>query len=159
MATIVLKWADVGGNGNIITPDCAGCEVQNVYELDLAAAPLLGVALPANTIIDLGLIPANTTVTDVTLVGDDLDSGTALAYDIGVITGTPGDAVGSRTCGQEFFVASTLSQAGGVSRMSAKTGFRVAPVGYDRSIGLKITTAATGLATTGKLAVIVELKG
>lgn len=159
MATIALKWAEAGGNGNVAYPDCAGDLVQNVYELDFAAAPLKGVALPANDIIDCGIIPAFSTVTDVILVSDDLDSGTTLAFDVGVITGTPGDTTGVRTCGAEFFAASTLGQAGGVARMSLKGGFRVAPVGYDRSIGIKITTAATGLATTGKLAVVLEVKG
>lgn len=159
MATIALKWADAGGNGNVIGPDCAGDIVQNDYEADLAAAPLKGVALPINTIIDMGIIPAWSTVTDVTIVADDLDSGTTLAIDVGVITGTPGDIVGVRTCGSEFFAASTIAQAGGVARMTAKTGFRVDPVGYDRSIGVKIQAAATGLATSGKLGLIVELKG
>ena len=159
MATIALKWAEQGGNGNVAYPDCAGDLVQNVYELDMASAPLKGVALPIGTIIDVGIIPAFSTVTDVILFGDDLDSGTTLAFDVGTITGTPGDIVGSRTVGQEFFVASTLGQAGGVARMTVKTGFRVEPVGYDRSIGIKITAAATGLATSGKFAVVLEVKG
>ena len=159
MATIALKWADVGGNGNVISPDCAGDIVENVYTADLAKAPLLGVALPLNTIIDMGIIPAWTTVTDVTIVADDLDSGTTIALDVGVISGTPGDIVSVRTIGAEFHSASTIAQAGGVARMTLKTGFRVEPVGYDRSIGVKIQAAATGLATSGKIELHVSLKG
>ena len=159
MATIALKWADAGGNGNVIGPDCAGDIVQNVYTADVDVTPLKSVALPINTILDMGIIPAWSTVTDVTIVSDDMDSGATLALDVGLISGTPGDIVSVRTIGAEFFSASTIAQAGGVARMTLKTGFRVEPVGYDRSIGIKIQAAATGLATTGKIQLVVELKG
>ena len=112
-------------------------------------------------IIDMGLIPALSKVVDVIVETDDLDSnGTpTLAFDVGVITGTPGDAVGSRTCGSEFFAASQIARAGGVARMSQSSGFRVDRANVDQSIGIKITTAAATLPTTGKLAVILFVKG
>ena len=45
--------------------------------------------------------------------------------------------------------------------MTKSAGFRVAPVAYDRSIGLKVTAAASTQAstTTGKIRIIVEMKG
>lgn len=161
MAIYALKWSQAGGSGNVVYPDCAGDIVQNNYEIDLSQSPLKGVTLQVGDIIDLGLIPGTMTVTDVTLVSDDLDTGgsPALAFDVGVMSGTPGDTVTARTCGNEFFAASNVAQAGGVVRMSKAAGFRVAPVGYDTSIGLKITTAAATLATTGKLNVLLDVKG
>lgn len=160
MATIALKWAEQGGTGNVAYPDCAGDVVQNRYTADLSLAPLAGVALPANTIIDFGIIPAYSTVVDLMIVTDDLDTGVAaLAYDVGIISGTPGDTTSVRTVGTEFFTATTASQSQQVVRMSQVTGFRVDPVGYDRSIGIKITTAAGTLATTGKLSLLLSVKG
>lgn len=161
MAIYALKWSEAGGTGNVAYPDCAGDEVSNKYTIDLSQAPLKGVTLQVGDIIDLGIIPGTMTVTDVTLVSDDLDTNASptLAFDVGVMSGTPGDTVSARTCGQEFFAASNIAQAGGVSRMSKVTGFRVDPVDYDTSIGLKITTAAATLPTTGKLDVIVNIKG
>lgn len=161
MATYVLKWSDQSGTGGVAYPDCSGDVVENRYELDLAAAPLKGVTLAVNDIIDMGLIPALSKVVDVIVECDDLDSGGSptLAFDVGVITGTPGDAVSVRTCGNEFFAASNVAQAGGVARMSKSAGFRVDRANVDQSIGLKITTAAATLPTTGKLAVILFVKG
>lgn len=155
MAIYALKWSDDAGRGNIITPDCAGDLVINRYELDLASAPLKGVTLAQNDIIDLGIIPANTRVVDVWIDSDDLDSnGTpALTFDVGVMSGTPGDTATARTCGAEFFDEATVAQAGGVVRATLKTAFRVEPVASDKSIGLKITNAAATQATSGKLAV------
>lgn len=155
MAIYALKWSDDAGRGNVINPDCAGDLVVNRYELDLSSAPLKGVTLAVGDIIDLGPIPANTRVVDVVIDSDDLDSNASptITFDVGVMSGTVGDTVSARTCGQEFFDEATVAQAGGVVRMSAKTGFRVDPVQKDVSIGLKITTAAATQPTSGKLAV------
>lgn len=159
MAIYALKWSADAGRGNVIVPDCAGDIVRNRYELDLAGPVLKGVTLQVGDIIDLGPLPANYTVMDIFIDCDDLDSnGTpTLAFDVGIMSGTPGDTVTARTCGKEFFDASTVAQAGGVARTTLKTAFRVAPVGYDRSIGLKITAAAATQPTTGKLAVNVNI--
>lgn len=160
MAVYVLKWSDQGGNGSVVNPDVSGNLVQNRYELDLAVAPLRGVALAIGDIIDFGVISGNVTVADVVIDSDDLDTNATptLTYDVGVLNGTPGDTTG-RTCGTEFFAASTGSRAAGVTRMSQGSGFRVAPVAKDTSIGIKITAASATLPTTGKLALIVTVKG
>lgn len=161
MAIYVLKWSDQSGTDAVAHPGCAGEVVENRYELDLSQAPLKGVTLAVNDIIDMGLIPALSKVVDVIIDSDDLDSaGTpTLAFDVGVITGTPGDSTGSRTCGNEFFAASTIARAGGVERMSKSAGFRVVRANADQSIGLKITTAAATLPTTGKLGLTVFVRG
>jgi hypothetical protein len=158
MAIYALKWAEAGGSGNVAYPDCAGDLVQNEYVVTRAEAPLKAATLAAGDIIDLGLIPGTMQVVDVTLVSDAMGAA-ALTFDIGVMSGTPGDTDPARTCGKEFFDASTIAQAGGVSRMSLKTGFRVAPVPADASIGLKIVGDPAGFNTTGKLSVIVTIKG
>lgn len=163
MATYVLKWADQGGSGNVISPDCAGDIVENVYELDFSQAPLKGVTLADGDLIDLGLILGNTTVSEVLIDSDDLDTnGTpAMSIDVGVMSGTPGDGTSVRTVGSEFFAADTTVRAGGVARMTKSAGFRVAASQADRSIGLKVVAAAATQAstTTGKLRVIVRSKG
>lgn len=159
MAIYALKWSADAGRGNVIVPDCAGDMVRNRYELDLAGSGLKGITLAVGDIIDLGPLPANYTVMDIMIDCDDLDSNVspALAFDVGIMSGTPGDTVTARTCGAEFFAASTVAQAGGIARTTLKTAFRVAPTGADRSIGLKITTAAATQPATGKLAVNVDI--
>lgn len=123
----------------IKTSDCAGDVVVNEYFIDLTAAQLV-----LNNIFDLGILPAETRVVDMVLVSDDLDTGgPTVTLDVGLLDGTPGDSVNSRTCGAEFFSASTAAQAGVPARMTAATGFKVAAAAADRSIGLKIAAAPT----------------
>lgn len=159
MTIYALKWSDDAGRGNVIVPDCAGDIVRNRYELDLAGTVLKGVTLQAGDIIDMGPLPANYTVMGMTIDTDDLDSnGTpALAFDVGIMSGRVGDTASARTCGAEFFSGSTIAQTGGVERTSLKTAFRVVPTGADRSIGLKVTAAAATQATSGKLAINVDI--
>lgn len=149
MATFVSKYSD--GQLPIVVGDCAGEVIANHYEFDIT-----GVNLALNDVIDLGVLSANATVVDAILVCDDLDTGTsaALALDVGIMSGEVG-TTGTRTVGNEMFAASTVAQAGGTERMSKAAGFRIAKVGYDRSIGVKIQTAAATEAASGKIGLIV----
>lgn len=133
--------------------ECAGDAVDVMFEYDVPAT-----AYVANDILDLGILPANHVITRMTAVSDDLDSnGTpTVVFDVGIMSGEPGDTVSARTCGAEFFSASTLAQAGGVSAMSLKTGYRVAPSNVDRSIGVKFT-AIQATAQAGKIALVVTM--
>lgn len=160
MTVYVLPAAEQSGPIPIAYPDCAGDVVVNRYEIDLASAPLKGVTLAADDILDIGIIPATSQVVDVIIDSDDLDSnGTpTIAFDVGVLTGNPGETSG-RTCGSEFFAASTVAQAGGVARATAKTAFRVARADTDKSVGVKITAAAATQAASGKIGVSVFIKG
>lgn len=160
MALYILPAAEQSGPIPISYPDCAGDVVVNRFEIDLAAAPLKGVTLALNDVLDIGVIPATAQVVDVVIDSDDLDTGgsPALTFDVGVLTGDPG-TTGSRTCGAEFFSASTVAQAGGVVRTTLKTAFRVAAAAKDTSVGVKITAAAATQATSGKIGVSVFIKG
>jgi hypothetical protein len=131
------------------------------------AAPLNGASLVAvrlqmtlstannvtGNIIDYLILPADCHLVDAILDTDDLDSNgsPAILLDVGVMTGSPGedlDAAGAaRTIGAEIFSASTVAQAGGVVRPTLKTAFRIAPVAYDRSIGVKINTQSATAAS------------
>lgn len=160
MTIYVLPAAEQNGSVSVAYPDCAGDVVVNRYVIDLAATPLKGVTLAVGDILDIGLIPALSTVTDVIIDSDDLDTGgsPAIAFDVGVLTGTPG-TTGSRTCGNEFFAATNVAQAGGVANMVKASGYRVAPAATDTSVGIKITAAAATQATSGKIGVSVFVKG
>ena len=151
MAIKVSKVSD--GQLSVIVPDCAGEVVRNFYEFDTA-----GVTLAAGDIIDIGVLPANATVADAVIVSDDLDTNASptVVLDVGIMSGVVG-TTGSRTCGAELFSGSTAAQAGGTERMSLKTGFRIEKVGYDRSIGVKVTTAQATAAATGKLAIALDI--
>jgi hypothetical protein len=148
------------GNGStgylpVSSPACAGSTVQNFYELDIA-----GKTLALNDVIDLGPLPANCTVGDVFLITDDIDTnGTPLiSLDAGLMSGAVGENNAARTVGQELFAASTIARTGGVERASRKEAFRIAPVGYDRSLGLKVTAAPATQATTGKIGLLVTIR-
>ena len=97
---------------------------------------------------------------DVVIDADDLDTNgsPALAFDVGVLSGDPG-TTGTRTCGNEFFAATNVAQAGGVARMAKAAGFRVARANTDTSLGVKITTAAGTQATSGKVGISVFIQG
>lgn len=139
MSTLQSKWAK--GNEIVKTGHVSGSVMCTtfVYSVLAASAPVI------NDIIEMGALPGNNRVVDMILDCDDLDSGTALALDVGIMSGDFGDedAGGARTVGDEFFDGSTLGQAGGIARMSEQGGFNVAKAELDRGIGVKIATAAT----------------
>lgn len=128
-----------------VTADCAGDVVSNDYFYDLTAAQNV-----TGNIIDIGILPAGHTISDVILLPDDLDTNVspAMTLDVGIMSGTPGDTVTARTCGAEIFSASTAAQGATVTRASLKTAFIILPTEVDRSIGVKVllqaATAAAG---------------
>jgi hypothetical protein len=137
------------GARQVVSPDSAGDVVFQRFYVDIAAA------LALNDIIEIGILPAETTIVDAYLDTDDLDTnGTpTIKLDVGLMSGTPGVVDGARTVGNELFAADTTAQAGGVTRMSKQAGFRIATTAADRSIGVKVNTAPATGATTGRVAV------
>lgn len=98
-------------------------------------------------IVELGILPAHMTVREIVVDADDVDGGTDFEWDLGLMSGKPGEALdeegNARTCGAEFFSGATLGQSAGVTRPTLKTAYRVTPVAYDRSIGLKLVDLGT----------------
>lgn len=127
-----------------VTADCAGDVVVNDYFYDITA-----LQIDAAVIIDIGVLPAYHTVSDMILIADDLDTGSAaITLDVGIMSGTPGDTTSARTCGAEFFSGSVGAQAGVIARPTLASAFKVLATETDRSIGVKIVvdaaTAAAG---------------
>ncbi|HJV52784.1 MAG TPA: hypothetical protein VJ652_15055 [Noviherbaspirillum sp.] len=151
MATILSPFTK--GTRSTKYGDCAGDSVVNHFYADLTAAQVA-----AGNIVDIGILPAGHTVVDSVLVPDDLDTNGSptITLDVGIMSGTPGDDTSVRTCGAELFSASTAAQGGTPTRMSAKTGFLIPSVGYDRSIGVKINAGAA-TAAAGRVRVLVTM--
>lgn len=143
MATILSDFAK--RVRNTVNGDCAGDLVVNQFFIDLQPADLA-----LNNIIDLGILPAGHTVTGGFLIPDDIDTGTTLTLNVGIMSGTPGDAVSARTVGIELFSASTAAQTGVPAQINSKTALTIPAVAYDRSIGVQIAAAPTG-ANAGRI--------
>lgn len=97
-------------------------------------------AVPLNDVLDMCILPADHVPVDLFVDIDDLDSAAAGLYDVGFITGVPGDIVSVRTCGAEFLSGANV-QAALVARANVATGFRQTARPVDRSIGIKVATA------------------
>lgn len=134
--TRVLPSKTIAGAGNVFV---------NHYFYDLPTAQNV-----TGDIIDIGVLPGYHTVTGIHLIVDDLDSGTAILLDVGIMSGTPGSTDTSRTCGAEFFSGANTAQAGGLAATSLVTAYKVKPVETDRSIGVKIATQS-GTAVAGRI--------
>lgn len=147
---MAIKQSDAAlGKINVPYPTYAGETVTVRYKYTVP----LGLVL--NDIIELAPIPPNTRVTDMILDSDDLDSGTALAFDVGIMSGAWQDPDQARTCGAEFFAADTVGQAGGVKRPTLKTAFRTVSAATARSIGVKFQAAA-GTLVSGEIGLTVS---
>lgn len=99
-------------------------------------------------IIEIGILPAHHTVRDMTIDSTDVDAGTDFETDVGLMNGKVGDDVGPdgstpRTCGAEFFLGATIGRTVYMARMAIAGGFRIEPVDYDRSIGVKLVDLGT----------------
>ena len=112
----------------------------------------LSAALVINDTIDMCKLPAGMVVDDMIVDCDDLDSGTAAVFDVGIHDPDYAQAGGSDTSDVDVFMSGlTIAQAGGLARMTLRTGRRLAPVNYDRYIRIKFTTAPGTSATSGKI--------
>jgi hypothetical protein len=139
------------------TPANAGETVSYRATIALATGDLT-----LNNIIEMGPLPAGCEFVDAILDTDDLDTGTAIKLDVGIMNGDFGalkDSSGNaRTCGAEILAAVTTAQAGGVVRPTLATAFRIARSDVDRGIGLKINTAP-GTAAAGTVGLTVIYRG
>lgn len=125
-------------------PDNAATVVGHRFT---AAIPATGDGTALNDIIEMAQIPAGCRVLDMILDSTDLDTGgPTITLDVGIMSGDWGDPDPARTCGAEFFAASTVAQAGTAARPTLATAFRTGVATNHRSIGVKIAAAATAKA-------------
>ena len=151
MATIASKFAT--NQLSTISADCAGVEIVNDYFIDVTAAQLV-----LNNIFDMGVLPANHTISAARIITDDLDSnGTPLvALDVGILSGTPGDIIGARTMGAEIFAADVSARTGATASASLASAFLIRATSLDRSIGVKVQ-AAPATAVAGRIRLRVHM--
>jgi hypothetical protein len=126
------------GIDSIPYPPQAGIVVAKRYSMAVTAAMLV-----LNNILEIAPLPNGLVPVDVTLVTDDLDTGTALVLDVGIMSGVFGSNDQARTCGNEIIAGSNIGQTGGSVRASKKEAFRIGAANTHRSIGVKIATAPT----------------
>jgi hypothetical protein len=152
MATIASKF--ITNQLPTISGDCAGDEIVNDYFIDLTASQMV-----LGNIIDIGVLPANHTIGSARLICDDLDTnGTPLvALDVGILSGTPGDIVSTRTMGAEIFSADTSARTGVAAAATLASAFLIRSTGLDRSIGVKFQAAPATAAATGRIRLRVHM--
>jgi hypothetical protein len=141
----------VKGNQPVSYPGSAGDVIYNRFTMSVPLNTAIGSCL------EIGVIPPNCRVVDMVLENDAL--GASVTASVGVISDsrTPPAPPGSysaadlaaRTTGTEFFAAATALSAAAATRMSAATGFKVAPAPYERGIG--ITTAGATTTPVGNI--------
>lgn len=149
MATFASKFI-TNQIGTAVSP-YAGNEVINAFFIDVTTAQLV-----LNSIFDIGVLPAGHTIASCTLIPDDLDTGAAIALDVGILSGDPGDLVTARTMGAEIFAADVAARTGVISNATLPTAFRIRPTDADRSIGVKVQ-AAPGTAVAGRIRLLVRM--
>ena len=114
--------------------------------------------LALNDVIEMAILPAGYVPVGVKLATEDIDTGTTLTLDCGVLSGTAGVLDNARTCGNEAFAASTIGQTGGVVNETKANILLLAPTDTDRSIGLKVAAAAAGLVAGAKVRLTVTAR-
>ena len=114
------------------TSDCAGEVVCERFTFTVTEN------LTSADIIDLGVLPAGSTVVDAILDTGNLGAGVTVTA--GIMSGVVGDKDVARTSGSELFNAAANNA---IVRPSASSAFNIAPVGKDRSIGVKVSGAVT----------------
>lgn len=114
------------------TSDCAGEVVCERFTFTVTEN------LTSADIIELGVLPAGSTVVDAIL--DTGDLGVGVTVSTGVMSGVVGDKYAGRTCGAELFSAVANNA---IVRPSASSAFTIAPVNADRSLGVKVSGNVT----------------
>jgi hypothetical protein len=107
-----------------------------------------------NDVIEVIPFPAGTIIHSLRAHLQDLDSGTTVTLDFGILSGAYLDAdTPARTCGTEFAAASTVGQAGGVIDVAPNLFLGLAPSMIDRAIGFRVAAAPTTLIANARIRV------
>lgn len=93
----------------------------------------------SGAIIEMCALPPGYVPVDMILDTEDL--GTTATADVGILSGTYGEAVTARTMGAEFMTGKALGTTG-IYRMDVAGGARIAPTSVLRGIGVKLSTVA-----------------
>ena len=114
------------------TSDCAGEVVCERFTFTVTEN------LTSADIIELGVLPAGSTVVDAILDTGNLGVGVTITS--GIMSGVVGDKDAARTCGSELFSAVANNA---IVRPSTSSAFTIAPVNADRSLGVKVSGNVT----------------
>ena len=135
----------------------AGSPVINPRSADALVSQLSEFIVPTglalNDVIEMGAIPEGCVVVGAKVVSEDLDSnGTpTITLDAGILSGVYGKVDNARTCGNEFFAASTIGQTGGVQTDNKAAGLMLTPSLDLVPYGLKVAAAAATLTVGAKI--------
>ncbi len=99
-------------------------------------------------IIEMGPLQAGYVPVDLIVAYPDMDTGTGITFDAGLLSGNYLDG-GTRTIGSEFFASDATAQTGGIARMNKAAGAQIAPTTNHRSWGLKMAHAVGTALTAG----------
>jgi hypothetical protein len=113
--------------------------------------------LALNDVIEMGCLPGYCLPVDVKVFAEDADSnGTpTITLDAGIITGTYGKVDNTRTCGNEFFAASNVAQAGGLAPIAKKDAALIAVDNVEKGYGLKVAAGAATLTVGARIVMVV----
>lgn len=127
------------------TPEQAGQRTTAIFDYTFDVAFAF-----ATDKVEIGVLPAGARVVDMIFVPANLNGN----FSVGIMSGVAGAPDDARTVGAEFLSATALASA--VVRMSAATGFNVAPLAdVDRGIGVTGSADITASGTK-TLRVIVD---
>lgn len=107
------------------TPEQSGQVTAAIFDYAFAAAYAF-----ATDKIEIGVLPAGARVVDMTI----LAAGVNGNISVGLMSGEVGSTDNARTCGAEF--ASAVAMTTTLTRLTAQTGWNIAPAEVDRSIGI-----------------------
>ena len=114
---------------------------------------VIGAAIAAGAILELGVLPAFAEIVDYKLVPE--GNFGAVTASGGIMTGELGSDDAARDAGTELFSAATALDA--VGRPDKAAAYSVKPVDQDRGIGFKFSAAVTA-DVTKKLTLIVSYR-
>lgn len=133
MTTIVSRAAS---HGNVPTPGQAG--VIMIAEFTHAIDAAYTAATP--DIIEIGVLPAFAKPVRMSITGGTLDGADTTA-DVGLMSGDPLDDQSARTSGVDFLDGGIID--GATLNVPIETCMEIAPVAYDRGIGVKLSADQT----------------
>jgi hypothetical protein len=147
MALIVQGAVALGQQG-VAYPALAGDVSENKYQM---AVPITGIV--TGDILEIGILPANNVIIDAYIWSDAL--GTAVKFDVGIMSGDVGSKDTARTCGNEIFALFDAAAASTIiTRMTKPAAPLLAATAVERSIGAKFNPISSG-PTAGNLYLVV----